>query len=51
MDLSWVNAMETSVVEDLVRANPKLCIVDYYGEHVKGGESHMHFQVLKKQGP
>ena len=51
VDLSWVNAMETSVVEDLVRANPKLCIVDYYGEHVKGGESHMHFQVLKKQGP
>ena len=38
-DLSWVNAFSTELVEDVLRAHPKLAVVDYYGVLCKGAAS------------
>ena len=40
-DLSWVNAMDTSIVKALVTRNRRLLVVDYYGEDISGAESRL----------
>jgi hypothetical protein len=43
VDLSWVNAMDGDSVRALVAASPLLTVVDYYGDHVEGAESHLFY--------